>query len=373
MSCVTREICSRMRESSSAVLRTPIAQHALRHCSTTQSSTASTAATTRAPRRIYASLNDVWQRVSKYGEDAKAPETVKQLAEAAGHGRLFRVLGIHSNNLWLRFGGIIVAFGCAGATYTVYKGTQSVYSFIMGVRDNSWAFNAIIGGAALGLAGYGMYRHQFLVSPTAVHRHALDVLRRDPAVQDVLRLPLTPGKPVLSIVDGGQVHLKWGILPRWRSQRIQMTFPVTGGANSGVVMVEAKKRWGRHLLKVLAVDVPSKAPLGKDTRLYVRGGVEGAAGAALPLGRAFEEMRVPMQKVMAARQELDREDEADDRELRAAERERAARVAAERAARAPKPLDEGGGMYVYEQMYWRAYYGARRLGRWMRGGRSVEA
>lgn len=60
----------------------------------------------------------------------------------------------------------------------------------------------------LGLASFGAYRHQFIISPFTVHRHALAALRQDPAVQEVLKLPLTPGQPVLSIVDGGQVHFK---------------------------------------------------------------------------------------------------------------------------------------------------------------------
>lgn len=163
--------------------------------------------------------------------------------------------------------------------------------------------------------------------------------------------------------------MQWGVLPRWRSQRVQMTFPVAGGASSGVAMVEAKKRWGRHLFKVLAVEVPSKAPLGRATRLYVHGGDASLSGVAMPAGQAFEEMRVPMQKVMQASRELDREDEADDRELRAQARARSAQIAADRAARAPKPLDEGGGMYVHEQMYWKAYYGVRGVLLWLRGRR----
>lgn len=144
MSCLAREVCFRLRESSSAVLRVPILSSSLRHCSSTQASTASKNESSPGSRTIPAGLHDAWQRVHRYRELAKAPDTVKQLAEAAGQGRLLRVIGIHSNNLWLRFGGVIVAVGCAGATYTVYKGTQTAYSFLLGVRDNSWAFNAIV-------------------------------------------------------------------------------------------------------------------------------------------------------------------------------------------------------------------------------------
>lgn len=144
MSCLAQQIRFRLRESSPESPRAPILSCKLRHCSTTSASASSTNASTRIPRWIPSSLYDAWQRVDGYRGHAKAPETVKQLAEAAGQGRLLRVIGIQSNNAWLRFGGIIVAVGCAGATYTVYTGAQNVYSYIVGVRDNSWALNAIV-------------------------------------------------------------------------------------------------------------------------------------------------------------------------------------------------------------------------------------
>lgn len=63
-----------------------------------------------------------------------------------------------------------------------------------------------------------------------MHRHALEALRQDPAVQDVLRLPLTPGKPILSIVDGGQVHFKARLtLPAYRvNSRVLLTCVALG-------------------------------------------------------------------------------------------------------------------------------------------------
>lgn len=241
MACVAQDV-RRLLCSPPAVLRGPQLCSPLRHCGTTPASASSRNPNAQAPRWIPTTPAEFWERLDAYRRQAKTPASVQQFAEAAGQGRLLRVLGIHSNNLWLRFGGILVAAGCAGGTYAVYKGGQSVYSVIMGVKESSWALNAIvrairsiacsprlvliscippcdcsrfsnvhvlqIGGAALGLAGYGAYRHQFVVSPMAVHRQALEALRRDPAVQEVLRLPLTPGKPVLSIVDGGQLHFK---------------------------------------------------------------------------------------------------------------------------------------------------------------------
>jgi hypothetical protein len=54
------------------------------------------------------------------------------------------------------------------------------------------------------------------------------------------------------------------------------------------------------------------------------------------------------------------------RQLEAAEQRRLTEDALKRAARAPKPLDEGGGMYVHEYMYWQLYYGLQTAARWFR-------
>lgn len=100
-------------------------------------------------------------------------------------------------------------------------------------------------------------------------------------------------------------------------------------------MVEAKKIWGRHLFKLLAVDVPSRAPLGPETRVYVRGsavdfeaedggvnpgrkgGMWGWWGAVqedkVVRGRVFEELREPLKRVMNARKAVEKEDEEDER------------------------------------------------------------
>jgi hypothetical protein len=63
-------------------------------------------------------------------------------------------------------------------------------------------------GAVSGLAAYGFFRHQFVVWPGRVHVLALALLRKDPAVREVLQLPLTPEQPVASVVSGGFVQFK---------------------------------------------------------------------------------------------------------------------------------------------------------------------
>lgn len=131
---------------SDAVLRTP--SSLFRSCSTTQQPSPPPAPppTPLGPRWLPQSAQDALQRLDGYRKTASAntPEQVKQLAAAAKEGKLFRVAAIQSNNLWLRFGGVIVAVAFAGGTYTLYRTSQSVYTAVTGIKDNGWTFRIIV-------------------------------------------------------------------------------------------------------------------------------------------------------------------------------------------------------------------------------------
>ena len=53
------------------------------------------------------------------------------------------------------------------------------------------------------------------------------------------------------------------------------------------------------------------------------------------------------------------------RQLEASHQMKLAEAARKRAAEAPKPLDEGGGMYVHEYVYWQLYYASKNVGEWL--------
>ena len=128
---------------SGAVLRTSLA----RSCSTTQPPPSTPPpAPPIGPKWIPESAEAALQRLARYRKTASAntPEQVKQLAAAAKEGKLFRVASIQSNNLWLRFGGVLVAVAFAGGTYALYRMSQSVYSAVTGVTDNAWTFRFIV-------------------------------------------------------------------------------------------------------------------------------------------------------------------------------------------------------------------------------------
>jgi hypothetical protein len=147
---------------------------------------------------------------------------------------------------------------------------------------------------------------------------------------------------------------KW----RWRDERAHVAFPVAGSRARGMVAAEIVKRAGYPpAFELVAVDV--EAENGRDAhRLYLAGGLRereraDAVVAALraPLGVALDEAYDALRAGDARRAE----------ETRNEKRKTAAAAA---AARVPKPLDEGGGMWPAERAMDTAAsiaHGARRL------------
>ena len=144
---------------------------------------------------------------------------------------------------------------------------------------------------------------------------------------------------------------KW----RWRDERAHVAFPVAGSRARGMVAAEIVKRAGYPpAFELVAVDV--EAENGRDAhRVYLAGGLRereraDAVVAALraPLGVALDEAYDALRAGDARRAEETRNEAA----------------AAAAAARVPKPLDEGGGMWPAERAMDTAAsiaHGARRL------------
>jgi hypothetical protein len=57
---------------------------------------------------------------------------------------LLKAASIQSNNLWLRFGVVIVAVSFAGGTYVVYRSTHRVYEAVTGIVDEGWTLNVLV-------------------------------------------------------------------------------------------------------------------------------------------------------------------------------------------------------------------------------------
>ena len=157
--------------------------------------------------------------------------------------------------------------------------------------------------------------------------------------------------PFSGTTTGNVSRKKW----RWRDERAHVAFPVAGSRARGMVAAEIVKRAGEPpAFELVAVDV--EAENGRDAhRVYLAGGLRereraDAVVAALraPLGVALDEAYDALRAGDARRAEETRNEAA----------------AAAAAARVPKPLDEGGGMWPAERAMDTAAsiaHGARRL------------
>lgn len=180
--------------------------------------------------------------------------------------------------------------------------------------------------------------------------------------------PDSKARPFLTNVPATFACVQWGIIPQWQSQRVHMAFPVMGATARGVALLHAKKRWGRTTVRLLALDVPSGAALGPETRLFVRGDVADLQGAS---GAVLHNLRSPLLAAAASATARDwaRDDAAEDADRAAEARAAAAERARRRREAGPRDLAQGGGMYAWERGYWNAHYAAQRAWAWVRGAR----
>ena len=127
---------------------------------------------------------------------------------------------------------------------------------------------------------------------------------------------------------------------RWRDERAHLAFPVSGSRASGFVAAEVVKRAGKKpMFELVAVDVESLN--GRDAhRVYLAGGLRERERADAMVAA----LRVPLGVALGEAYDALRAGDA----RRAEERRIEAAVKAAEAA-APKPLDQGGGMWPSER------------------------
>lgn len=161
-----------------------------------------------------------------------------------------------------------------------------------------------VSGALLGAL---WLRARFTISPPAVHRLAMYRLNSHPGLLEVMGAPLVGSDLRASVLTGGGVAFKGVAWPKVRSRRLHMIFPIRGSERRGIVSVQAKKRRGKHELKLVAVDVPTAA--GKDQRIYVVGGPK-----QYERGGILGELRDPFLRAVSMEDAFAREDDYEDEE-----------------------------------------------------------
>ena len=162
--------------------------------------------------------------------------------------------------------------------------------------------------------------------------------RDEPRASDDVAERAKPTRPrwSLSTVPFATERRAW----RWRDERAHVAFPVAGSRARGFVAAEVVKRAGsKPTFELVAVDVEAKN--GRDAhRVYLTGGLRERARADAMIAA----LRVPLGVALGDAYDALRAGDA-----RWAEEMRKEAAAAAAAARVPKPLDEGGGMWPGER------------------------
>ena len=216
------------------------------------------------------------------------------------------------------------------------------------VFDVAFGDPAMLAGSML-LAGVGAFalRKRWTLDVEHAVRAATKRLETHASVREILGAPVTASASYACVTSGGGLAL----FKRAKSRVFgAATFPVSvdskwahvayeqrGTRKTGVAYLASHKWAGVYETPLLAVEVASRD--GELYRVFIEGSVKDFETSALPALRDVLAANSRDADMMRARREMDAHDAA-----------RAAELAAERrAARAPKPLAEGGGMYPHER------------------------
>eukprot|EP00955_Chlamydomonas_euryale_P067981 359985-Chlamydomonas_euryale.AAC.9 len=162
----------------------------------------------------------------------------------------------------LQFGSLmqhyrVVIYGGAGAaaTYIVWRSLHSAASLLAYMHGPELNDSVLLGASAALVAAVAIYsRSHFVLSTSVVYNAAVQQLSASAAVREVLGTPVVARTVRVASLSGGGLRLK-DLRVKTCKPRLTMAFEVAGPQQSGMVAVEARKKRGRHVLTMLAVDV----------------------------------------------------------------------------------------------------------------------
>ena len=192
---------------------------------------------------------------------ASIKESQSLLTRLLGN-RLGHAAGLQVSSFWGKHASKIYALIAFSATYILWRGTFRLASFFVNVTE-SLAEWGLLGLAATIVAMIGLYmRSYYTINPLSVYRQAMTSLHTNPAVLEVLGAPLAGSEVRVMVQSGGGFGLSKTLKPKIRSPRVQMLFKIAGSERHGLVSLEAKKKKGKHIFKLLTVDVQPAASFG---------------------------------------------------------------------------------------------------------------
>jgi hypothetical protein len=129
-------------------------------------------------------------------------------------------------------------------------------------------FLALATSLVVALSTFLLWRRR--LDPETVYRRARASLSESDAVTRLLGAPLSHTETRAFVLSGGNLRIK-EFIPRIRSRRCNLLFPLSGPLGRGIVSAEAKREKGKYIFKLLALDVAPQSGGARETRVYVAG------------------------------------------------------------------------------------------------------
>ncbi|KAK9862722.1 hypothetical protein WJX84_007116 [Apatococcus fuscideae] len=318
LASAVRQATCLLRQSQSATLSEPVAEYGGRVSLLTGLSRTAWQTLPRSPA--------MYSRLPRQAQ--------KLITSASQPGQLQKALGLQAEAFWQAHRRKFALAACALGAYFLWKTLFGVTSIFVNLSETMAETGFLALAVALVAFLYLYLRRKWGVNADTVYRNAMYQLNTNAGVLEVMGAPLAGSDVRAYVSSGGGLRLK-GLLPRFRSRRLQMIFPLRGSDRRGLVSLEAKKLHGTYRFKLLAVDVPAAAGaeqrifLEGDQQIYARGGVMG-------------ELRDPFLRALSLKEVHEEEDEMDDAAQEAEELQAERIREAELLSRKPKSMDEDG-------------------------------
>ncbi|GLI66743.1 hypothetical protein VaNZ11_010692 [Volvox africanus] len=177
------------------------------------------------------------------------------MSRAGSAGRMRAALRLQLAAAWHKYGTAAYAVGALAGALLLWRVMRGVTNTFIAVNDRMAEYGIMALAASLVLLGV-LYAHwRTEINPAAVYRKAMVRLNTNPGVLEVMGAPLA-GSPVRAyVVTGGGLYLSKKFRIKLRSKRVAMMFPLSGTDRKGLVSLEAKRKQGRYIWRLLAVDV----------------------------------------------------------------------------------------------------------------------
>uniref|UniRef100_A0A061RX88 Uncharacterized protein n=1 Tax=Tetraselmis sp. GSL018 TaxID=582737 RepID=A0A061RX88_9CHLO len=253
-----------------------------------------------------------------------------QCLMSCNSGEHSQVLKLHLEAFWQNNGNVVTATVGAATTYGLWK-TVLLTGGLIGWEPTLALKLELMGlSAAAAYGGLHLAKHRRTIDPDAVYRSAMRQLNSHAGVLEAMGAPLAGAEMRACVLSGGGLTLR-GLRPAFRPHRLHMLFVLRGADARGVVAIDAKRRRGQTTFRLLAVDIPSSA--GNNVRIFLHG-----QPSQLLESSVFDELQKPLCTVLAMKGRHDADDAAE-----------LAQEAIARDVLLPKPLSQGGGMYLWER------------------------